>query len=328
MTCCTANVSQSTDPTGTYQIRQDFIREIKRRFKALRGKIRTKIGYENDALHLMQDAPGGMIGNAADRERFEFSTRQDLVKKFSEWLQEQINNEVLEPVPNMAVQRIRANPTQEVVESWSHWTGSYIRAAAEVGWKSARGRLMQAGVKVGPPVEPFFKMGVPRRQLARAYARAYENLQGITSDMAQQIREDVTMGLAKGENPRKTAKRLNSTVEGITEQRAKTLARTETLESSNEQALTRYEEAGISGVAHGEWASSGLSNMCAFCRKIDGSAFTIEEMRSTAVQFRGQVYRLQPPSHPNGVCTILPELEMNEGGLDPLSERVPGTVVS
>lgn len=328
MTCCTANVSQSTDPTRTYHIRQDFIQEINRRFMALRGKIRRKVGYENDALHQMQDAPGGLIGNAADKERFEFSTRQDLFRKFDEWLQEQINTEVLEPVPNVGVQRLRHNPTQRVVESWTHWTKSFIHAAARLGWKSARGRLMQAKVKVGPQPESFFEIGVARRQLARAYARTYESLEGITSDMANQIREEVSQSIARGENPRKTARRLNNTVEKMTNTRAKTLARTEVLESNNEQALTRYEQAGVSGVAHGEWATSGLGNVCTFCRRLDDETFTIQEMRNTAVEFRGQVYRLQPPSHPNGVCTILPAVELNTDELKPLSERVPGTIVS
>jgi len=60
---------------------------------------------------------------------------------------------------------------------------------------------------------------------------------------------------------------------------------------------------------------SSDDRVCPVCEHLDGNEYTIEEMRSGTFTFDapGDVpdylageYRLKPPAHPNGRCSILP----------------------
>jgi len=79
------------------------------------------------------------------------------------------------------------------------------------------------------------------------------------------------------------------------------------------------------GLRHGDWQATPDNRTCAFCRRLSGATLSFDEMQNTRVRFRGQVYRLQPPSHSNGRCAILPSLGVDSDELPPLEERVPGT---
>jgi SPP1 gp7 family putative phage head morphogenesis protein len=166
------------------------------------------------------------------------------------------------------------------------------------------------------------------KTLRDLYERTYQNLRGITDDMADIIRTELTEGFAAGENPRKIADRLTDKVSNLQKTRAETLARTEVINAHSEATLDEYENAGVDVVGHGDWQATQDTRTCPFCRRISGERFTLDELRGdTAVEFRGQVYRLSPPSHPNGRCAILPAVGF-DGDLPPLSERVPGEIVS
>lgn len=301
----------SGDPTNTAQIRREFIKEIRRRFKTVRGNVRELVGYERDAFNLTQDAT---LVDASDVEQF--ASERTKIRKFTQWLREQFKQNILEPVPKRKVQ------------NGEHWTATYIRAAANRGWSNGSGRLQSQGIPAAAKsVESVLNVPAARRQLQELYTRTFENLASITEESAPQVRDVLTEGLAAGKNPKDLAATLTKEVRGIQRIRAETLARSEIINSHTQQTLTRYEQAGETIVGHGEWATSGLKNVCPFCRRLNGESFTIEEMRGTLVEFRGQVYRLAPPSHPNGVCTVLPNV-----GADPITtplrERVPGTIVS
>jgi SPP1 gp7 family putative phage head morphogenesis protein len=303
--------AMSGDPTNTAQIRRSLLKEVRRRFETVRGNIRELVGYDRDAFGLRQDA---MLVDAEDVEQF--ATRSTKVRKFTQWLREQLRDNVLEPV------------SRREVKNGEHWTATYIRAAANRGWKNGAGRLQAQGLGVASDgVADVMNVPVARRQLRQLYTRAYEELESITAEAAPQVRDTLTKGLAEGKNPKELARVLTKEVRGIQRHRAETLARSEIIHSHTQETLTRYEQAGETVVGHGEWATSGLKNVCPFCRRLGGESFTIDEMRDTLVEFRGKVYRLAPPSHPNGVCTVLPNV-----GADPITtplrERVPGTVVS
>ncbi|SFR42175.1 phage putative head morphogenesis protein, SPP1 gp7 family [Halogeometricum rufum] len=288
------------DPTGTRALRQDFVREIRRRFGRLRGLIRRTVGYEHDAF--------GLTANDSEpTERYDFPTRQEMVRQFERDLQQWINDMILERVP------------QGTLASGGHWTGGYVKAAYKQGWSGAAGRLRQQGVDV--PDREFDELGnlpIPTRQLRELYRRAFENLRGITREMAQPLRRELTKGLAQGQNPRKIADRITKEVRTIQRTRAETLARTEVINSYSTASLDRYEDAGVETVSHGEWSTAGDSRVCPICKRLDGREFSISEMRTGTFQITADelgddepdslagAYRLQPPCHPNGRCAILP----------------------
>jgi SPP1 gp7 family putative phage head morphogenesis protein len=308
-------MSSTTTPTANRQgratstvVEEEFLKEIRRRFRRLRGLVRRTVGYENDAFDLR--------ANADEREAFDFPTDRSKTAAFMRWLRGAIRDEVLEPMPWPDVREGR------------HWTAQYLRSAFVRGVNQSTGLLFQQGASVeNIPDDEITSRPIFASTLRDLYTRTYENLQAISEADAQDIRETLTQGFAEGVNPREMARRLTSEVRTLQRTRAETLARTETINAHSEGTLRNYERAGVDAVSHGEWQATQDDDTCAFCRRLSGAELTIDEMRSGAVEWRGQVYRLSPPSHPNGRCVILPSI----GGsppTSPLAERVPGTVLS
>lgn len=310
MACCMrANARQSGDPTNTLSIRQALIRELARRMRRIRGLVRTTVGYENDALNLS--------ANAGPKEAFEFTTDQAKTQAFYTWLANVIREELLDAGPRQAIKQ------------GDHFTAEFIRRAYEQGWTQAAGLLMQQGASIdrvgeGSGVDVVFNLPVPREQLKQLYTRTYEQLEGVSEDAAAVLRDELTRGLDKGENPRKIADRLTKELRTIEHTRLRTIARTEIINSHSTGALDRYERAGTDVVSHGEWATADDDRVCAICEALEGRSFTIGEMRDTDFEMDGVGFRvrLRPPAHPNGRCTIIPAV-----GVDPpetpLAERLP-----
>jgi len=310
----TANATTSGDPTGTLSVRQAFITELRRRFRRVKGLIRQTVGYENDALGLKQDAPDPLFANADPREDFESTTQRGLARQFERWLAQAFAAEVLLPVDSGQVAQ------------GEHWTGDFVRQAYITGTKQATGLLFQAG---GQGIRPLDQEEITNRpiavdQLQTLYTKTFSNLEGITDDSAQTIREELTTGLAEGDNPREMADRLTEKVDTIESKRAETLARTEIIESHSTATLDRYEEAGVDVVSHGVWTTADDDRVCPVCRALEGLEATVDEMRETEFQMDGVSFdvKLRPPAHPNCRCVIRPKV-----GADPpetpLSERLP-----
>ena len=321
----TANaLDDATDPTRTFTLRRAFIREVGRRFRALRGRVRRKIGYETDALRLVRSTPdttsaeailaNGTTANAdddsddADDEPFSFGTRADKRREFVRWLATAIDEEIVESVPG----GLRA------VRNGGHWTAAYIADSYARGYVDAGRRLRERGVDVeGIDLSATFDRPIPRRQVRDLYARAFENLTDITDDMATEIRTVLSEGLTAGLNPRRMADRMTETIATMAETRARTLARTEIINSHSLGSLDRYEDAGTSVVAHGEWADAGDRRVCPICEALDGNRYSISRMRTGTFEFDTSdrdgvpdslsgTYQLRPPAHPNGRCAIIP----------------------
>lgn len=307
MACTTpaANATASGDPTNTHSLRQAFLAEIRRRFRRARGLIRETVGYENDALDL--------AANADAKDSFEFDSDPGRAEAFYVWLAKTLREEILEPVQPSTLTRAE------------HWTAEYIRRAYLAGWNQGTGLLFQRGASVrNRDDETIFNLPVPQRQLQRLYTRTFENLQDITEDAADTIRDELTTGLAKGENPRKIARRLTDELRSIQRTRAETLARTEISRSHATATLDRYEDAGVDVVSHGEWSTASDDDVCPVCLALEGVEATTDEMRDTTFEMEGVGYevRLMPPAHPNCRCVIYPTVG-GEPPETPLDERLP-----
>jgi SPP1 gp7 family putative phage head morphogenesis protein len=304
MACAqTANATASGDPTNTRQFREAFIDELRRRLERMRDLVRRTVGTENDALSLS--------ANADPAEAFEFDSDAGRIEQFYRWFRQAIRDEVLEPVTRP--------------EDGAHWTAEFVRRAYLIGWNQATGRLFQQGASIdNPDDEDVLNLPIPQAQLRQLYTRTFENLEGITTDAADRLREELTVGLDRGENPRKIARRLTGELDSITRTRTDVLARTEIINSHSTAALDRYEDAGVDVVSHGEWTTAGDDRVCPICEALEGRAFTIAEMRDTSFEMEGVSFavRLRPPAHPNGRCTILPAVGADPPAT-PLQDRLP-----
>lgn len=288
----------SGDPTNTDGIRDRFIREVRRRFRRLRGRIREAVGYEDDIFHLSESS---RLADADDVERF--PTDAGKTRAFIKWLRGKLTDDILEPA------------TRGEVEDGEHWSATYIRSAYSRGWENAMERLQEAGVSTAGIDRDIFDLGVPRRQLRRLYTRAYDNLKNIAEGDLQPIRETLTQGLAEGWNPRKMADKLTDEVRSLQATRAEVLARTETIFSYSEATVSRYERAGVNTVQHGEWRDADDSRVCPICERLDGREIPISDIRDATFTFEpgpdepdhlAGEYPLMPPAHPSGRCTLLP----------------------
>lgn len=308
--CYAEQLSQRNDPTKTLEIRQNFLRDIRGRFRRLSGVLRRALGPQNDVLRLSEnkiDTP----------EAFDFPTDKQKLQAFMDWLKQTIQEEVLEPA-NFSELRVG-----------EHWTSEYVRNAYVIGRNVAVGRLLQEGLSVeNPPNSELLQTRTSIKSLRDLYSRTYENLEGITDDMAGTIRRELTEGFAQGESPTKIARRITDEVKTIQRTRAETLARTEVINAATDATFDEYEKAGVDTVSHGEWQTAMDTDVCPFCRRLSGERFRISEFRGThTVEFRGQVYRLNFPAHANGRCVPTPVIGF-DGELEPLAERVPGTLLT
>jgi len=321
------NTSLRNDPSKTLPIRRQFVRDIAQRFRNIRGVVRTTVGYENDAFGLTANE------NPLDPiEAYDFPTDGAKINAFVEDLKRWIRNHVIAPPPPGVMSQLRSASTvaelQAAIEDFDHWTKDYITRAYIKSSNVAGGRLMQEGVSTSNlGRDALLETRTSLRTLAKLYARTFENLRNIGDEAAETLRQELTKGFARGENPKKIANRLTDELRDLQKTRAETLARTEVMNAAGDAALDRYEREGVELVGHGEWLTAMDADVCPFCRRLSGEIFRIDEFRATrAVQFRGQVFRLDFPAHPNGRCHPTPVIG-DPGDLTPLSERVPGELV-
>lgn len=312
MACHATNARH--DPTNTRDIRDAFIRAVRRRWRLIRGVVRRAVGYERDALGL------------STNERITLPEPYDLPQSDDKALVDQFTRDLRGWLEDNVLETTQFG----TIRQGQHWTGQFVRDAYKRGWSNAEGRLMQQGVSlVATPDEAIGNLGVPREQLRRLYTRAFENLRDITDDTAQTIRRELTKGLAAGENPRRMADRLSKELDKIQKQRLETLARSEVINSYGDAALDSFENNNVSTAVHGEWGATDDAQTCAFCRAMGGTVFRTSELRgNTLVFFRSQTYRLGFPAHANGRCAPYPAIDADADALAPLDERVPGTIVS
>ncbi|MDS0284731.1 minor capsid protein [Haloarcula onubensis] len=266
-----ANEKQDLTKTTTLH-RREFAPAVRKRFRLLKGLIRKTVGYTYDALRLTAAEP---------KRQFVFETRAEAVDQFQQWLEDAVDEDVLEVIE------------RERIRNGVHYTARYVRAAYGKGLRHAGDRLEDAGFEIGDQaVSAMFNMPVHERELETIYTRAYDNLDWITQQMQQSIRSELTEALVKGENPRKVAGRLTDEVDvGISQ--AETFSRTEISNAHNTASAKRYEDAGVDEVV------ILTSDPCTVCEALAaGGPYPVDEAASL----------IPGRTHPNCVCTIAPNV--------------------
>ena len=117
-------------------------------------------------------------------------------------------------------------------------------------------------------------------------APLHKLLAEIPGDAAKTIKQTLLTSLAKGINPRQTAREMTAALDG-NRARALTIARTETLRAYREAGRQTAERA---GVGSWQWIASQARRTCLACLALDGQVFPIDQPQ---------------PSHPNCRCTVL-----------------------
>lgn len=268
------NAELRRDPTRTTTLRKRFEAEAYKRFRALKGRIRREI----------VDLDG--FGLKANRERFDFPRSDEKVSAFMEWLRDTQRDEIIGVQQGVPVNRA----------SKQAWTATYIESAYQRGIAQSAAEMRSQGASVDQRwVNSAFNRPIHADRVGLAYIRAYEELEGITAAMDQQISRVLAQGIAEGRGPLGIASQINARVDKIGLTRARVLARTEVINAHAEASLNSYEEAGVEGVdAKAEFSTAGDGRVCPECAGLEGSVRPLSEARGVI------------PVHPNCRCSWIP----------------------
>lgn len=272
------------DPTLTRLLRSRYEGEMTRRFLRLRRAIEALL-VDEDALGLKQaNRPlAGLVGNT----RWAFQTSSQKLALFTAWLQQQIDNEILEVT---------------LAEDGTPWTVAFSQEAYVKGHGKAfkdvnpealsdptfyKGRLAQFTLDaLNSPV------AVDKIKLLGA--RTYQDLKGVNESMAAQIRDRLVDGMIAGESPHTVAAKIVDRLK-IGLNRAKTIARTEIIRAHAEGSLDAFEKMGIEEIGvEVEWSTAEDGRVCPLCRPLEGVILTVEKARGMF------------PRHPNCRCSPIP----------------------
>lgn len=262
------------------------MREMNKRFKALKGRI-TEMIVTRDVFGMRKR----LTTNAEIQPgQYRFSTSSEKVAGFMSWLQDEIDQNVLEIVEG---------PIQPAA-GYPEWQTKYITSAYQKGMAQAYGILKKGGVlSAGAAAfDPTFLSPFHVDRVGLLYVRNFEELKGITAKMSQEIARELARGMAEGRGPRYIASQINKKVEGVGLARARIMARTEIVRAHHKATIGIYKQAGILGIkVMAEWLTAGDDRVCSLCQPLEGEIFPIEKAEEML------------PLHPQCRCTTVPVTE-------------------
>lgn len=284
-----------TDPTRTKTLRDRFLATVNRRFRILQNEITTSI-VTNDGFGFSSSTPEALrINAAAGPGAFNFPTDPEKIEAFMAWLKESEATNVLELIDQPLIMPVGTGPAP--------WANTFVHSAYQKGMLRARTELIKAGVDIPTFAESSggisvaFNQPIHAERLAMAYLRTFQELNGITAAMDQQISRVLAEGLADGSSTIEIARSINDRVKKIGRTRARTLARTEVIRAHHKANIAEYRSAGILNIqVKVEWLTAG-TNVCPDCASLGGRIFTIDEIENLI------------PLHPNCRCIALPITE-------------------
>lgn len=267
------------DPTRTLTIQNRFYADLKRRMKTLKKRIVIEI-VDRDVF--------GFKGQ--QNNQYEFLRSDEKHAEFMAWLNEQVNEGILEM--NAVTDRLNRRP----------WTDVYIYSAYRRGVNRARAELRKAGHEVPPyntesPIGASFDRPVHAERANLLFTRVFSDLKGITDAMSSQISRVLADGLVRGINPREMAGELTDQIDKMTRTRAEMLARTEVVRAHHLANIAEYREAGLDDlVVIAEFVATPDSRVCSICASLAGKRYTLDEAESVI------------PVHPRCRCAMVPYL--------------------
>lgn len=306
-----------TDPTRTKSQRNALIRDINGRLNWLKKEI-SKLLIDDDVFGMLQPKIPGfnaavpvnhsyvssfrLLGTShipTVNTVWQFLTRDQQLQEFVNWLRSEVSIGVL------------AKSYQLGSLSDDHWLREHVERTYQKGMERAFDTVKYPELQESLDFfegtkEQFllqsFNRPVSVEKVKLLAGRAFNELQGVTDQMATQMQRTLTDGFIKGENPRTIARRLRKDVDNIGKKRAEKIARTEIVRVHNEGQLEALEELGVEQVGVSvEWSTSGLgvtgkgyASPCRLCQPLKGSVFKLSEAKGML------------PRHPHCLCSWVP----------------------
>lgn len=289
------NAEVRRDPTRTTTLRREYQGKMYKRFREVKGLIRTTVD-KNDALD-MGDRRSPVVLAVGPVSRFDVTQESEKISEFMSWLRRVIDDKVL----------LVANREAGEILERERWQDAYVRAAYKKGLGNGLTELKRRGIDLladmpqewqGSGVESLFSHPMHADRVATLAQRNFTELQGITEAMDQQIARTLAEGMTRGDGPRTIARALNDRVDKIGITRARVMARTEVVKAHSDSVLNLYEQAGIDDVTVlAEHTVIHDDRLCEICAEMEGNIYTIKEARGII------------PVHPNCRCSWLPVVD-------------------
>lgn len=289
------NTARETDPTRTIVLRGQFVAQVNKRFRDLKGAITQLLTKDNflEPVKPTEYQPGiTLIGLAA---KYEYQRSDVKVDQFMDWLKDQESQGILEIVQRPG--GLRRGQSQA-------WTDTYIRSSYQKGIAQARADLRTAGAdipsfqSVPGGVAGVFNRPFHADRVALIYTRCFNEMEGVTEAMNGYLSRELALGMAEGQSPYQIARRINEKVDNIGIVRGRLIARTEVIQSHNEAALNEYERA---EVEIGETV------------KVEWVATMDDRVRTRHAEWNGKVYDRDVArgmfGEPNCRCGLAPWVE-------------------
>lgn len=279
----------SIDPSRTKTLRMKFMRETRRRLRALERAIWSFLVVE-DAFGLEKKQPFQFNQSPlANRRQYEFLSNPKKVEQFRSWLQQQIDAKVLE---------VNVRPGQKP------WVAQYVESAWQKGMMRSYTEMRPDIMAETPAwyrgsreqfVRSAFNQPLMMSKIEMVGARAFESMKGITDTISTQLSRILMDGMIAGRGPVAVARDMQRSIAGMSRSRAMTIARTEIIHAHAEGQLDGFEMLGVKEVmAQVEWLTAGDDRVCPSCEDLEGQTFSIQEAH-------GMI-----PLHPNCRCAWMP----------------------
>lgn len=299
-------VMASKDPTQTIGLRNAFIKDMNRRFKALKKVIKISI-VDNDCFGVNNNTTAfsylSLKANVSPIKPNGFQYMRDpaQVNAFMSWLETQEAAGILEV--SILPGDIRTGQT--------YWGNKYVRSSYSKGAVKTRQKLIAEGLDLssymatGDALSAVFQQPVHVERAGMIYSRVYSEMSGISETMNAQVRQILTKTMASGLGPDaavsqlKLVEDINNKVDKIGLNRSRMMARTEIVEAHGEASLNEMD---IASDVTGEeiladWVTAGDEAVRE--KHIDwqrNSPYPLEEARDML-------------GEPNCRCSVIPHIK-------------------
>jgi len=295
------------DPSKTLPLQNAFVRAMNAKFYKLKASIRKAI-IQDDIFGLKKQlvTQAVVLPGSPGWHAFDFATSQQKVENFMNWLNKQIDDDLLQV---KTIQRIGGSINEA-------WTDRWIADSYKRGLLRARYELKKAGYNVPGMNETGgieASMSTPFNMdvVGVLYTRTFEGLKGITSAMSHQISQVLSQGMIDGDGTTLLAKKLVAVIDGTgmgalgikdtlgrfipAQRRAELLARTEIMRAHHVAMVQEYKNWKANNViVKAEWATAGDIHVCDICSSMEGSVWTLNQIQNMI------------PAHPLCRCVAIP----------------------
>lgn len=291
-----AKTAVDEDPTRTKTIRRRYAQRLRGQLGALNAAVREAV-QRRDILSVSADTLQPEDPRPPSDRPFRFATDDEKIEAFMAWLRRQERRGILEVIDRDE--------------------NTFIRSAYSKGVEHADAALNAEGVQFPEQdLQAVFNQPVHRESVQFLFTRNFQELQGITDAMNQQISRELADGFAQGHSPTKISRNITDRVDAVGKTRSTVMARTEVIRAHSEGTLNRFEQAGVDEVTvKAEWSTAGDTRVCPICLALEGNVFTVQEARTDTFEFSAGedqppslsgTYPVRPPAHPQCRCAFLP----------------------